>query len=375
MKINAFLFGLLGLFVYCQSSAVYAHSGSTAYLELTTGDSGVMGAYWIALKDLYAVMDLDLDGDSHIRYGEVKQRADAIAQFAEQHWRATASTGDCAVRWEALTLSRLDDGVYARLPLSITCGAGVELSSLTYTGLFDIDTSHRLIGKINADGEERTFVFSPNKQNYSLQVEGSGLWQTFTTYLEQGVIHILEGYDHLLFLLALLVPIIFAKQKQDDLASGFTYHRQLTVSLLKVITAFTLGHSVTLILASVFAVSPPIAWVETIIAISVVIAGINIVLPIFRESSWRVAAIFGLVHGFGFASVLAELSLAKSAMALSLLSFNLGVEMGQLLVVLVAGPIMVLLARGPYLPWFARYGAAGTAVSIGAVWAFERIPL
>jgi hydrogenase/urease accessory protein HupE len=375
MKATAIHALVFFLIASMQAPLVHAHSGSTAYLELTLDNNQASGAYWVALKDMHAVVDLDLDNDSNIRYTEVKQQADAITLFVQNNWRAYAGGGQCAMDWQSFALSRLDDGVYLRLPVRLLCEQGANLSSLRYSGLFDVDTSHRLIGSIRENGVNRTIIFSPGNQTASWQTESSVWWQTLVTYLEQGVIHILEGYDHLLFLLALLVPIIFAPRKYDQSPSRMLHYRQLSISLLKVISAFTAGHSVTLILASVFAISPPIAWVETIIAISVVVAGINIVVPVFRESSWRVAALFGLVHGFGFASVLSELSLDKSALALSLLSFNLGVEVGQLFVVLIAAPFLILLAQGPYLPSLARYGAAGTAVSIGAIWAFERIPL
>ena len=353
----------------------HSHSGSTAYLELTQDHHQASGAYWLALKDLHTAVGLDADGDGNIRFNEVKAQTSAIQQFAASNLSAFAGEEACTVQWGVLALSKLDDGIYARLPVTIACQENLQLNGLVYSGLFDFDTSHRLIGKITQADVTRTVLFSPSEQQLTWQFTGSTWLNTLTTYVEQGVIHILVGYDHLLFLLALLVPIVFASGRDKNAQSERRDLRQLSTSLLKVVTAFTLGHSVTLIAASVFGITPPIAWVETIIAVSVVVAGLNIVVPFFREACWKVAATFGLVHGFGFASVLAELALDSGHLFLSLLSFNLGVEIGQLFVVLMATPLLLLLANGAWIPTLARYGAAGVAACIGTLWVIERIPV
>jgi hypothetical protein len=159
-----------------------------------------------------------------------------------------------------------------------------------------------------------------------------GLWQAAHTFLEQGVRHILEGVDHLLFLLCLVLPL-----------------RERLWRLIGVVTAFTLGHSVTLI-AAAQGLAPDAAWfsplVETLIAASILYMAIENVLGASFERRWFLAAGFGLVHGFGFASQLTDvLQLAGPHLVTSLLFFNLGIEIGQVAVLLLVVPLLRLLMR------------------------------
>ncbi len=370
------------------SSTALAHSGSTAFIELDVEDNQAKGGWWIALKDIQAVVGLDENFDDQITVREFKQKRSNILGYAQSHLSVTANTNACDIQWAVPLLSRLDDGVYAHLPIAIRCAEQLKPNQINYSALYQVDDSHRVIVNLQNNDNSSLLIGSPLQPQLSWDFSLNSAWQNIVIYVEQGVIHILEGYDHLLFLMALLVPIVFARKTRQQVNQQISQHangtipsgdlnlRLLVISLLKVVTAFTVGHSITLILATVFSISPPSAWVESLIAISVVIAGINIVLPLFRESSWRVAALFGLIHGFGFASVLAELSLDRSTLALSLFSFNVGVELGQLLVVLLATPVLILFAKSSsIMPLVARYSAASIAVVIGSVWVLDRIPI
>lgn len=147
--------------------------------------------------------------------------------------------------------------------------------------------------------------------------------------------------------------------------------RAAFIDVLKVVTAFTLAHSLTLTLASLQVLALPSRWVESAIAASVVLAAVNNLFPLFRGRRPLAAFVFGLIHGFGFAGVLADLGLPQGALVLSLAGFNVGVELGQLAIVAVFLPLAFLTRR----TWFYRQlmttGSVAIAL-IAGVWLFER---
>jgi len=195
----------------------------------------------------------------------------------------------------------------------------------------------------------------------------------FIEYLQTGVWHIWTGFDHLLFLFSLLLPAVLAlsgaKCAKWQPADSF---RSASLDVLKIVTAFTVAHSITLTLATLHIVSLPSRWVESAIAASVVIAALNNLFPMVRGRRWVVAFFFGLIHGFGFASVLADLGLPSSSLAIALVGFNLGVETGQLAIVAAFLPTAYALRQ----TWFYRklVFTAGSLVivAIASVWLVER---
>lgn len=369
------IYRFLTIVTFLYSSFAWSHSGSTAYMEIQIENTRLDGAWWINLKDLQVAVGLDTNVDDRITFSEFKQHRQTILSFAEQNVKLKPSNKTCAIRWQTPTLSSLEDGVYAEITFSSNCA---EYPTMVYSALFDLDDSHRALVELNSPAGKRVLIFSPTNRELSLDTYDASPWQDIGIYIQQGVIHILEGYDHLLFLLALLVPIIFARPKTKphlDLVTADNTIKQIITALLKVVSAFTVGHSITLISASALSFMPPIAWTETIIAVSVIFAGLNILVPMFRESSWKVALLFGFVHGFGFANVLAQLALDRSHLLLALVSFNIGVELGQVVVVAIATPLFLLVAGGKWLPTLARIGAASTAALVGLVWVIERLPI
>ena len=163
-------------------------------------------------------------------------------------------------------------------------------------------------------------------------------------YLQAGIEHIWGGIDHLLFLISLLLPAVLSRKnaRWEPVVSA----RPAFFSILKVVTAFTLAHSITLTLAALEVIRLPSRLTESVIAASIIVAALNNIFPIVTDSRARIAFAFGLLHGFGFASVLADMGLPSGARLLALVAFNLGIEVGQLAVVLVVMPIVYQLRVG-----------------------------
>ena len=178
--------------------------------------------------------------------------------------------------------------------------------------------------------------------------------QAFALFTGQGFLHILDGIDHLLFLFALVIPF-----------------RRLR-PLIGIVTAFTVAHSITLGLAASKLVSLTPAFIEPAIAVTIVLAALDNVLPFFPVRRFVVAFFFGLVHGFGFANVLAELNLPRADFAWALLQFNLGIEAGQLAIVVVVTTALFALRRWRYYVPVVIGGGSAIAIAIGTAWFIER---
>ena len=189
-------------------------------------------------------------------------------------------------------------------------------------------------------------------------------------FLREGIQHILTGYDHVLFLLCLLLPSVMRRTPQGW--QPVANLRQAVLPVAGIVTAFTLAHSITLTLAALKIVSLPSWFIEPAIAVTIVLTALDNLRPIFRLPRGAVAFFFGLIHGFGFAGVLAELELPASSFAWALLQFNLGIELGQLGIVCAAMAVLYgLRGASGYARWAIRGGSLA-AMSVAALWFVER---
>ncbi|MCW3128309.1 MAG: hypothetical protein JWO03_3967 [Bacteroidetes bacterium] len=199
--------------------------------------------------------------------------------------------------------------------------------------------------------------------------EGS-TWRGFKSMVALGISHISEGTDHLLFLMVLLLPATLVARGGSWAEFGGTKYS--LIHLVKIATAFTIGHSITLILGALGWVRLPQQPVEILITVTILITAIHALRPIFPGREAYIAMGFGLIHGLAFATVLAELHLEPSRMALSILGFNAGIELMQLFVILLTIPWLILMSTTPVYRWFRIAG--GTLALIAAVaWMTERI--
>ena len=242
---------------------------------------------------------------------------------------------------------------------------------MTYTLFSDIDPQHRGLLNLTVEGVTRTAILGPQapRQSFELAAAASR-WQQLLDYGREGVWHIWVGFDHILFLLSLLLPAVGVWAGSRWLP--VERFGQAFWDVLRIVTAFTVAHSITLSLAALGFVSLPSRLVESCIAASVVLAALNNVWPVFHERRWMVAFAFGLIHGFGFASVLADLGLPQGALALALLGFNLGVEVGQLAIVAAFLPTAYLLRRSLFYRRAVLLGGSLLIAAVAAAWLVER---
>ena len=359
--------------------SAWAHKPSDSYLTLrATGGNNIDIRWDIALRDLDYVLQLDRDDNGVLTWGEVRQRTEDITRLAMQRFTLTAGGSSCKlVNASDLQLDKHSDGTYAVLSLSAQCPTLNAPLKANYTLLFDVDPSHRglvqWIAPVPAGetGIAQALVFANESAEQTLALTAASAWQTLRQYAADGVWHIWIGYDHILFLLSLLLPAVLVRRAgQWDPAPTL---RGSFVETLKVVTAFTLAHSITLSLAALQIVSLPSRLVESVIAASVVIAALSNLRGTVTKRRWVMAFAFGLIHGFGFASVLADLGLPQGALMLALIGFNAGVEIGQLCIVAVFLPIAFWLRATRFYRVGVLTGGSLLVALLASWWLVQRV--
>jgi hypothetical protein len=256
-------------------------------------------------------------------------------------------------------------------------GASPRRFDLRYDAVIDKVANHFVLVFAHSDFQTGTFASEPKMIGgvqapvFTLEVdrgEGSA-WRGFASAMRLGMRHIAEGHDHLLFLIALILPAPLLAQ--GGVWGGFGGLRHTARRLIAVVSAFTVGHSITLIGGAFFGWTLPSQPVEIGIATSIFISSIHAWRPIFRGREALIAGGFGLVHGLAFATVIANFGLEPLQKAQSILGFNLGIELIQLAVVAAILPSLVVLARLPSYAWLRRCGALLAAVA-SLAWIAER---
>jgi tetratricopeptide (TPR) repeat protein len=357
---------LFGVVATLSSTAFGHQGGGDSYLHLTIDGKAVQAKLGISLRTLSQTSDFDDDGNYKVTKDEMRRHLDAIADYARS--RLMFSVGDIAcdvnqVKPEAI-------GRFALISFVPNCPSPLRAITIHYSLFFDVDPLHRGLLRLEHEGRTYTAIFTPTHRVQNIQLVDFSLWSQFWGYVKEGIWHIWIGFDHILFLLTLLLPAVLHRRLGKwNVVPSF---REALTSVVKVVTAFTVAHSITLSVAAFGFIRPPSPFVESLIALSIVVAAINNIYPVMEKRIWTVAFGFGLIHGFGFATVLQELGLPKGALALSLLGFNLGVEIGQVALVAVFLPLAFGLRR----EWiYTRVGlTVGSAciAGIALMWFTER---
>jgi hypothetical protein len=351
-------------------SSAQAHIASNGFLVAEVSGEDIKGSIELAVRDVELAIGVDRNHDGNITWRELRASAPQLRQYVAERLHLAAQGRACSVSFQALQVNDRVDGSYSWLPWTAHCSGPIRQLSVSYALMQDIDPSHRGLLTLKAGSVVQTAVLGGAAGRLNFDVAKASRWRTFTEYLQAGIWHIWGGIDHLLFLLSLLLPAVLLRQHGHWRALPSA--RPAFLSILKVVTAFTLAHSITLSLAAFDVVRLPSRLTESVIAASIIIAALNNVFPLVTEARARIAFGFGLLHGFGFASVLADMGLPNGARLLSLVAFNLGIECGQLAVVLLVMPLIYSVRRATlYQRAVLPLGSAAIAL-LATVWLMQR---
>ena len=347
---NCFVWLAISIFVH----RLEAHTISLTYAEVTVDERQVRWSLKLPVPEIDLLLGLDENHDGQVDASEITRSQARIHQYVLSKLgvlddgRAVPGSIGSVQLWKDPEgpLFIQTDAVF---PAS---AAGFGKIKLHCDMLRDVVATHQTIAKITAGGETVDFVFE-NGRDFQVNANPAA-FQTILQFVRMGILHIFTGYDHIAFLLGVVL-----------IGGSFT-------TILKVVTSFTIAHSITLALAAFRVVELPSRLVESGIALSIIyIAVENLFFQKF-DRRWLVTFFFGLVHGFGFASALQEVHLSRHLLATALFSFNLGVETGQLCIVALLLPGLLYISRLRFNTVIVK-GCSAVILVLGSFWLWQRI--
>lgn len=437
-------------------SPALAHKGSDAYLDVqqlaapaTPALSATSSAadrnsaqglvdfkleLAVAIRDLDLVVPIDANADAQVTWGEIKTATPQILSLLNETAALTTTIAAadtaappareptqkqvdgpgaiCPLSWQADGLERRSDGVYFRAAAEAHCPAGQALG-FYYVLLKEQDATHRLLVTGHIGGKDLLSTMSPQQGSMvlaatvantpgaandvhaqSAETDHAGRWSTLRSYFSLGMHHLLEGYDHLAFLLALVLPLQLSLRRPkpgrpraaptstpvnathaDNVTDALKadHWRANWLALLRTVTAFTVGHSITLILATLgFTQASPL-WVEPAIAASIAVTALLNIYPVKGVRFDVLALLFGLIHGYGFAGLLIEAAAPSGLLPWALTGFNVGVEAGQLTAVLGWVLVSQALVGKAWYPRVVVRGGSVVLLVLAAGWFWQRV--
>lgn len=344
------IFFLFGLFVAAPASA---HQQSLASSKITFENKKMLVSLLIDQKSILEINGFDIQTTQSLDESQISQQIkDKSFDYLKNGFHVKNNGIDMLVELESVSVPDLANVQFDLVYISQEL---IDKVDFDYNIFFEnSDGKHKNVTTIENGDKTDEFVFTNSTRHLAMEagVELS-FWTTLSQFVLMGIEHILTGYDHLAFLLALIIL-------------GGTFK-----NILKIVTSFTVAHSITLILAALDIVALPGRLIESAIAITILYVALENQFIKNANYRWMLTGVFGLVHGFGFAGALAETQVPKNHFIEALLTFNVGVAIGQLMVVLVLLPIILYLRRFSWNVWLVR-GISGGVALFGLIWFIQR---
>ena len=376
---------ILLIILFSTSFQARAHAPNENYIWLNVETDHILGRFEVHIDDLKTYIDIDVDAMAGDRKTATQTASGKVQAYVTDNFSLSANEEPVPLQWlEADVFEENTDYLqYWFKTDSIPEDNIVEIENRLFLdpALESYNKLHRSIVVIeynkNSGGdfgsEHSALVFKADRTNSTLDLANPPTVLNWKEFLWQGVLHIIYGLDHVLFIIVLLLTTVLRPGNNGwEPVSGF---KAAFFNTLKIITLFTIAHSITLSLAALQLVSLNIAFVESVIAFSIIAIGLNNLKPVFNSHAWLLVFIFGLFHGLGFASVMGDLHFRTGLMERILVMFNVGVELGQLAIVAIAFPILFLLRTSAGYHRFITTPLSLVAICIASVWVLQRTGL
>lgn len=375
---------------------VVAHNPDQSYIYLRVYEfNGIEGKFDCHVQDINAALGIDLD--KYATDAEFEPHLERLKAYLLAHAAFSSKYGEHKIIFTGeRTRIRTTTGYFWNLgfyldnmetvpdELTVTYDPFLEDESNPQQNMLGMEYNWKA-GLIN---NETIFAldFSRGGTTQTLNLVETGLWKGFMAMVRQGVWHIWIGLDHILFLLALILPSVVRRVREDrekqaqvgSTSVGTQWYwkpvarfKPAFIYIVKIVTFFTIAHTITLSLGALNIVNLPSRWVESIIALSIGLAAYHNIRPIFTGRDWVIAFVFGLFHGFGFASVLGDLGFKGEYLALSLFGFNLGVELGQVVIIAAIFPVLYYMRKLKLYPKF-MFWLSILLIVVSLYWLVER---
>ena len=343
---------LASLLLILHSPPLLAHPLKVGYADINVREREIEVRLSLNLFELDLLLSLDRNLNAQVEPEEIEAKAREISSYLLEKIRVNVGGEALPLEVDGFRIGRSADGKPTfEARLRFPSRRPLESFTIQCEPLTDLGPDHKILATISRAGRVEQFVF---QKGVSYAGRPRGFWAYALQFLGLGVHHIFVGYDHIAFLLGLL------------LMGG------KLLNIIKIVTSFTLAHSVTLSLAALDVVTVPARLVESGIAFSVAYVALENLFFKRFDKRWLVSFFFGFVHGFGFANVLKEMHLSTSGLVSSLLFFNFGVELGQIVIVSLFVPVLWMLGRTRAYGMTVRF-ASVAIFFVGAFWFFQRV--
>ena len=358
-------------------NTVHAHQTGNSYLTISETAGKLNVEFDFIARDLDNLLSVDCKPAEISLLPENLQAMQAcITQALQKSLHLEIDEQDLPLGFDSQSVVIHSDGLYVRQQFTASeVPRDAKFLVIKYEFFTQKEQSGRAFVKIELQNEEISSVIDQNQPIQRFALGDAKRWSTIGLFTHEGARHIWEGTDHLLFLLSLLLPGLMLTIQPAQATSNdqrWTDSPALRFAL-KVITAFTIAHSITLAFSVFGWVSLPEKLIESMIAFSIMVSALLNLQDRFRFSHWKIAFLFGLIHGMGFANGLKDLGLSSFYFLETLFAFNLGVELGQLsAVTVVAIPVLLLIRQAHTKKFLVKYGSIATFV-MASVWLLERL--
>ena len=313
---------------------------------------------------------LDTNENGLVSWKEIKAKKDEIVNFVLPHLKISTDGKLCKNFLTYFEVYRRVHQSYIKLHIDLDCPTPKSETKVFYDLFFDVDKGQKAFFGISEQNSSQPMMLSSKTREITIKLEQASLFESFVNFLKEGIWHIWIGFDHILFLLMLLIPsVIYYHGKEIKPQNSL---KTTLIKVLKIVTAFTIAHSITLALSVLNIVTTNSQFVEIVIALSVLFTALNNLFSFMKTKIWLLAFGFGLIHGFGFANVLKEITLNSRELVNSLLGFNLGVEIGQLAILIVVVPLLFLIRNTKFYRYIILYGLSAMTAIISILWVCER---
>lgn len=347
-----------------------AHGVGMSQLRVVVDGVHLEGDWTLHLQDARLALGLDTQlageaGWQDLRRHEAELRALLLRSFAIQ-----SDGRPCTIAFTSAPIEWNAEASTVQLRFTGSAPAPPTKLGMDCSLLFDLDPAHRAYFSVEDSRATNVGAFRANLRRAEFPVRQFHAMEVVVEFIRDGAEHIWGGFDHMLFLISLILPATLVRNGR-----AWSHRQGLWPSareVLKVVTAFTVTHMLTLCLAFFGVLRLPSQWVEVGIAVSVFAAAWNNIKPFLPGRAWVVALVFGLVHGLGFAGALGNLALPRNARALALGAFNGGVELGQLVVVAIMLPLLYVASRRSWYPRVVMGGGSLLIAWMAVLWVLER---
>lgn len=368
---------LLG--VLFSAGSALAHELDQSYTFLTVENDRLSGRAELAVRDLNKVLGLGWPEDGSVSIEQIERADQSIQAYVTERLSVASNGSPTTLQVTGYDSADLSFAQFVHINFDLTpVSSRPEQLTIASSLIFDVEPAHRHLVVVENHWESGTLAneaiialnFGPGNTTQTLDVSDGSVLRGLWAFIESGMHHIFIGLDHILFLLALLLPSVMVWTGAGW--SGAPDLKSALWRVVKIVTVFTVAHSITISMATLGLVTIGSRLVESIIAISIGIAALNILMPRIGSHAAWVVLVFGLFHGFGFASVLRELAIPDEFLLWSLLGFNVGVELGQLAIVGIVVPVLFLLRKTEFYSRLLMPIGASALILISLYWFTER---